>query len=158
MKLDIDTRTSEDYFKCFSAYLKVYLLHCNAFDLFIKHLIYFFALTYNGTYWDMEYFFVGIYGLIQSLLLISNLALDRPSSLFVITLQFVMLNLFALIQFPFGMDVWDHKHRLIGQQMCPQFVKFLVLDTLIAITLGYLASKRKITDESIFSNIINAFF
>lgn len=158
MKLVIETRTSEDYFKCFSAHLKVYLLHCNAFDLFIKHLIYFFALTYNGTYWDIEYLFVCIYGLIQSLLLISNLALDRPSSLFVIALQFVMLNLFALIQFPFGMDVWDHKHRLIGQQMCPQFVKFLVLDMFMATTLGYLVSKRKITDESIFSNLINDYF
>lgn len=154
MRLEIQTRSLDNYFGCFSTYLKVYLLHCNFFDLFIKHLIYFFALTYNNTYWDIEYLLVSAYGLFQSLLLLSNLLFNRPSNLFVLSLQFSMLNLFALIQFPFGMSVWDHKHRLI-ERLCAEFAKFCVLDLFIAITLGFIGSKIEITDEFNFSNIIN---
>ena len=151
IKPDIQTRSVDDHFKCLTTYLKVYLLHCHFFELFLKHILYFFWITYGNTYFDIEYLLVSIYGLIQSHLLIANLLLDKPNNLYVIGIQFVMLNLIALIQFPFGMSIWDHKHRMITR-LFPEFVKFIFLDFYIAIVFGYLISQRGFSDIFNFLN------
>ena len=120
--------------KCFEmGYLGLlfYLFYQYLVNLFLKH--FFYLISSLDIYFNAEYVLICMYGLCQSLMiifvyhkmLINHKHLNLIHVLF-LSSQLLMFFLLGSIQFVFGMNVWDHKYRLI---YCfnSELVKFVLL-------------------------------
>jgi hypothetical protein len=95
--------------------LLFYLFYKFIIELFLKHFIYL-VISQN---FNLEYFFVCLFGLCQSLLIsliyYKNYTKKNNTKLLKViffVFQMTFLFLFFLIQFSFRMSIWDHRYRL----------------------------------------------
>lgn len=128
------TRLKSMRFEFVYSTLLVYLIYKNFFELALKHFVYF---IYDfSVYTQPEFLFVSIYGIFQSTILLINLiALKKNTSERSYLIQstkyfgehFLMLNIFGLVQLMFGMNVWDHRHKLLSRFYL-ELIKFILID------------------------------
>lgn len=95
--------------------LLFYLFYKFILELFLKHFIYL-VISQN---FNLEYFFVCLFGLCQSLLIFfiyyKNYTKKNNTKLLKViffVFQMTFLFLFCLIQFSCRMSIWDHRYRL----------------------------------------------
>jgi len=120
--------------KCFEMGHKgllFYLFYEYLVNLFLKH--FFYLISSLDIYLNAEYILICMYGLCQCFIIlfvyykmfINHEHLKLIHVLF-LSAQFSMLVLLGGVQFVFGMNVWDHKYRLL---YCfnSELVKFVLL-------------------------------